>query len=109
MNPQPPDLAAASKKWTDGELFWIAKHGIRMTGMPAFGHDHSDEDLWKIVAFVRKLDDLSESQVAALRQGEEAHHREQGIAGHEENRHDHSHEATTEDRLSGRVDESKER
>lgn len=69
LNPPARDLVDAAKEWTDGELFWIAKHGIRMTGMPAFGQNHGDEELWKIVAFVRKLDDLSESQVAALREG----------------------------------------
>jgi mono/diheme cytochrome c family protein len=84
LNPPPPDLAAAGKDWTDGELFWISKHGIRMTGMPAFGPTHGDEELWKIVAFMRKLDNLSESQVAALREGEEAEHHEHAVAGKED-------------------------
>ncbi len=69
LNPPAPELSTVAKDWTDGELFWIAKHGIRMTGMPAFGPSHSDDDLWKVVAFVRKLDSLSEEQVAALNEG----------------------------------------
>jgi mono/diheme cytochrome c family protein len=83
LNPSPPGLAAAAKDWTDGELFWITKHGIRMTGMPAFGKSRSDEEIWQIVAFVRELDDLSESQVTALREGEERAHHHTEIAGHE--------------------------
>ena len=89
LNPSPPNLADVHKDWTDGELFWITKHGIRMTGMPAWGKTHSDEELWKIVAFVRQLDNLSQSQVAALREGEQAgHHHEAGhshdeVAGHD--------------------------
>jgi hypothetical protein len=57
--------------------------------MPAFGKSHSDEEIWQIVAFLRKLDNLSASQVAALREGEEAgHHPDAGnheaVAGHDE-------------------------
>jgi mono/diheme cytochrome c family protein len=106
LNPQPPDLAIAAKDWTDGELFWIAKHGIRMTGMPGFSATHSDEEIWQIVAFLRDLDDLSEAQVAALREGEEAdHHQEAGnheaVAGHDEAAdRAEPREAAGEDRLS---------
>jgi mono/diheme cytochrome c family protein len=111
LNPTPPDLAVAAKDWTDGELFWITKHGIRMTGMPAFGPTHSDEELWKIVAFVRQLNELSPDQVAALREGEEAdHHHEadnreasnqESVAGHDEAADKAATpEAGSEDRLS---------
>ena len=41
--------AKAPIEFTDGELLWITKHGIRMTGMPAFGITHDDEEIWKIV------------------------------------------------------------
>lgn len=84
LNPPPPELAEASRDWTDGELFWITKNGIRMTGMPAFGPTYSDDELWKIVAFVRKLDHLSDSQVASLREGEEADHHHEAEVGHAE-------------------------
>jgi cytochrome c553 len=55
MRPQPPNLAEASKQWTPAQLFWIVKNGINMTGMPAFGATHSDEQIWNIVGFVRRL------------------------------------------------------
>src|SRR5919106_723020 len=59
MNPEPPDLAEEAAEWSDRELFWITKHGIKMAGMPAFGVTHSDEELWGIVAFLRRLQSLS--------------------------------------------------
>jgi mono/diheme cytochrome c family protein len=65
LNPAPPDLASAVKSYTDGELFWIVKHGIKMTGMPAWT-DHSDAELWATVAFVRKLPGMSEQEYASL-------------------------------------------
>ena len=59
MLPPPPDLATDMRPWRDRELFWIIKNGIKMTGMPAFGVTHSDEELWAIVAFMKKMGDLS--------------------------------------------------
>jgi mono/diheme cytochrome c family protein len=63
MYPQPPDLAVAAKQYSDAELFWILKHGIKMTGMPAWA-DHSDAELWATVAFVKKLPGMSEAAYA---------------------------------------------
>ena len=54
LYPLPPDLALSAARYTDGELFWTIKHGIKMTGMPAWP-DHSDEEIWATVAFIRKL------------------------------------------------------
>lgn len=61
LNPEPPDLVEKLKEhgWNEAELFWIIKHGIKMTGMPAFGPTHSDEEIWGIVAFLKRLPDLS--------------------------------------------------
>lgn len=64
--PEPPPLSEAVARWSDEELFWIAKHGIKMTGMPAFGTTHDDETLWSIVAFVRLLPEMSPSQYDAF-------------------------------------------
>lgn len=54
LYPQPPNLTVAAKLYSDAELFWIVKHGIKMTGMPGWG-DHSDDELWATVAFLKKL------------------------------------------------------
>ena len=55
INPEPPDLAEAASTWSDRELFWIIKHGIKLAGMPAFGITHSDEEIWGVVAVLRRL------------------------------------------------------
>jgi mono/diheme cytochrome c family protein len=65
LYPQPPDLAEAAKHYSPGELFWILKHGIKMTGMPAWS-DHSDEELWATVAFLSRLPGMSEQDYAKL-------------------------------------------
>ncbi len=66
LNPAPPELAAEEEEWSAAELFWITKHGVRMTGMPAFGPTHADEELWEIVALVRQLPGMSPAQYRAL-------------------------------------------
>ena len=43
---------------TPAELFWVTKHGIRMTGMPAWGATHDDDALWPVVAFMTALPQL---------------------------------------------------
>ncbi len=68
MNPQPPLLSDASKQGRDNELFWIIKNGVRMTGMPAFGLTHRDEEIWAIVGFVRQLSHISAEQYEQLRE-----------------------------------------
>ena len=45
LRPEPPNLAESSKRWGGAELFWIIKNGIKMTGMPAFGPTHQDEEI----------------------------------------------------------------
>lgn len=60
LNPMPPDLA---KHQVDpARAFWIVKHGIKMTGMPAWGQTHDDESLWNIVAFLLVMPDTSAEQ-----------------------------------------------
>ncbi len=53
--PPPPDLTDASKAFTPAQLFWTIKNGIKMTGMPAFGPTHEDDEIWAMVAVVEQL------------------------------------------------------
>jgi mono/diheme cytochrome c family protein len=66
MNPTPPRLERAASEWTDREVFWILKHGIRLAGMPAFGPTHSDRELWALTAVVRQLPELSAEEYQRL-------------------------------------------
>jgi mono/diheme cytochrome c family protein len=65
MTPDPPALARAAEDWTAAEVFWLVKHGVKMTGMPAFGPTHDDETLWNIAAFVKALPEMSAEKYAA--------------------------------------------
>lgn len=42
-----------------GETYWKIDHGIRLTGMPAFGPTLKDEQLWQLTLFLQKMDTLS--------------------------------------------------
>jgi len=66
LNPQPPDLTKGTGPLRDAEMFWIVKHGIRMTGMPAWGLTHSDDMIWAMVAFVKKLPSLTPDQYRTM-------------------------------------------
>ncbi len=84
LNPPPPDLSHAVEHMNAAEQFWVVKHGIKMTGMPAWGISHSDADLWRIVAFMQQLPDLNSAEYKALQ--ERAKH----MGHHEPNSH-HTH------------------
>ena len=43
---------------SDGELFVVVRDGIRFTAMPTFAHMLKEDDLWKLVVFLKHLDDL---------------------------------------------------
>ena len=58
LNPPPPDLKESASAMTSAELFWVTKQGIKMTGMPAWGATHDDEDLWAVVAFMKELPNI---------------------------------------------------
>ena len=90
MNPKPPNLAEAGQEWTVPEIFWIAKNGIRMSAMPAFGKTDEDDELWKIAAFVKQLPKVSAAKYAALPNAHEhGMHEEHEHKGGDN--HEHSH------------------
>ena len=56
MYPRAADLTSPEvQQYSDRELFWILKNGIRLSGMPAFGKVETDEHLWNLVHCVRTL------------------------------------------------------
>ncbi|HZC24808.1 MAG TPA: c-type cytochrome, partial [Candidatus Binatia bacterium] len=64
MYPRPPDMRQRDTQGlSDGELYYVIKNGVRLTGMPAFGAPgDNDLDSWKLVAFIRHLPSLSQSE-----------------------------------------------
>jgi mono/diheme cytochrome c family protein len=69
LNPKPPLLAKVAGGTSVREMFWVIKHGIKMTGMPAWGPTHSDDKIWSIVAFVKKLPGMSPEEYKAMAEG----------------------------------------
>lgn len=56
--PPAPRLPEGMAQYTDSQLFWLIKHGIRNTGMPAWGNMLSDEEIWQVVGLLRNSEDL---------------------------------------------------
>ena len=65
LYPKPADLKDVALRYTPGELFWILKNGIKMSGMPSWG-THSDDELWVTVALLGKLPSMTKADYAKL-------------------------------------------
>jgi hypothetical protein len=63
LYPRPPDLTKVVQS-DAARAFWIIKHGLKATGMPAWGKSMEDEYIWDMVAFLRKLPVLTAEQYA---------------------------------------------
>jgi mono/diheme cytochrome c family protein len=61
LNPPAPYLVKFGNRINPKVLFWVTKYGIKMTGMPAWGKTHSDDKIWDIVAFVKKLPTMTKN------------------------------------------------
>ncbi len=56
MYPRAADLASRdTQSYSDEEIFWIIKNGIRLSGMPAFGKVETDDHIWDLVLYFRTL------------------------------------------------------
>ena len=66
LEPGAPPLAQTAREWQPAELYWVVRHGIKMTAMPAWQYRMADADLWAVVAFLRRLPELSPSDYRAL-------------------------------------------
>ncbi len=69
MNPRPPEFTEF-KNMSPKEEFWAAKHGIKMTAMPAWDKTQPDKELWKVIAFLQKLPGMSSQQYGSLTSGQ---------------------------------------
>ncbi len=55
MLPPPPDLMEIGKHRPSREIFWIVKHGLKYTGMPAWTNMRRDDEIWSVTAFLASL------------------------------------------------------
>jgi mono/diheme cytochrome c family protein len=58
FSPAVPQLVNRVPHDPDAEFWWITKHGYRLTGMPAWDGILSDDEIWKVIAFVKHSDKL---------------------------------------------------
>jgi mono/diheme cytochrome c family protein len=67
LTPLPTPLARSGKDRSPAELYWVVRYGIKMTGMPAWEFRMPEEDLWAVVAFLKRLPLLSVAEYTELR------------------------------------------
>jgi len=66
--PRVPDMRLAeTQNLSDGELFYIIRNGVRLTGMPAWGEGHDPYDDWKLVHFIRHLPKITPAELEEMR------------------------------------------
>ena len=76
LYPAPPNLTLANTEHEGHEhgddeqanrkSFWVIKHGIKASGMPAWGKTHDDQRIWAMVAFIKQLPTLTPDQYQVL-------------------------------------------
>lgn len=79
LHPRPPDFGTEVHE-DAAEMFWVTKHGIKMTGMPAWGSSHPDEAIWNMVALLMKFPKMSPEGYAALVEASRKGHGHEGHA-----------------------------
>ncbi|MEO5624266.1 MAG: c-type cytochrome [Dokdonella sp.] len=95
LYPQPPNLSQVHVDPQDA--FWVIKHGIKMSAMPAWGFSHDDDTIWSMVAFIQKLPGLTPAQyeeIVAKAPPDEDMDMDMGDGGH---KHTHTHNQVDSD------------
>ena len=84
MEPAPPYLLDVTQRFKPRELFWIAKNGIKMTGMPSWRNSISDEQLWDLVAFLEAMPKMNSGDYLRWRSARLCHRGELPLRGQAE-------------------------
>jgi len=66
MQPVPGPLVDATARWKVRELYWITRHGVKMSGMPAWEFHLSEADTWATVAFINRMPMMSAREYRTL-------------------------------------------
>ncbi len=88
LYPVPPNLSI--EKVGPQHAFWVIKHGIKASGMPAWGKSMSDETVWNMAAFLQALPSLDEGQFKAMVAHSGGHHHDHGGAHDDDHGDDHA-------------------
>ena len=70
MTPHPPYLPEKVPLWEPQELFYIVKHGFKLTGMPAWPALQREDEVWAVVAFLQRMPGMTADQYRALARGD---------------------------------------
>ena len=65
--PPVPQLPHVGTQYSEPEIYWIVKHGIRMTAMSAYGPFYNEDQLWSLAAFIHRIDKLTPAEIIAIR------------------------------------------
>lgn len=90
LYPGPPNLGQ-DRSEDPAEAFWVIKHGIKMSGMPAWGKSMEDEYIWGMVAFLQQLPGMSADQYHELVEASEGHTHDPAEAAVEDHVTTHIH------------------
>jgi len=66
--PEVPQLSLGGTQYSEAEVFWVAKHGIRRTGMFPQGPYYTNSELWSLSAFITRIKNLSPSVLYSIQQ-----------------------------------------
>lgn len=66
MMPPPPALPERVANWKPRELYWVTRHGLRYTGMPAWPAPEREDEPWAVAAFLLRLDGMSAEEYRRL-------------------------------------------
>jgi mono/diheme cytochrome c family protein len=66
--PPAPQFPHVGTGYSAAEVFWIAKHGIRRTGMAAQASSYTDQQLWTVAAFITRIRNLPPSVAKIVEQ-----------------------------------------
>jgi mono/diheme cytochrome c family protein len=59
LNPTPPPLEKAKDHWRPRDIVWIIQNGLKMTGMPGFKLNLTNDEITAVTAFVLRMNTLS--------------------------------------------------
>lgn len=96
LYPAPPNFSEEATRAPE-EAFWITKHGLKATGMPAWGMVMPDEYIWDMVAFLQALPEMDEEEYDSLVAESPGHshgEEENGPDDSENHEHDDGHDHT---------------
>ncbi|UVJ46176.1 cytochrome c [Pseudomonas sp. LS1212] len=102
LYPAPPNLSKLGVDGNPAAAFWIIKHGIKSTGMPAWGRSMADPYIWGMVAFLQQLPAMNAEQYRALAASSGGHQH----GGGETRMHNHEVQHNGENEASSSGDAS---